>query len=50
MWRTFLDFDRRITRTMLGECQQQGIAICSRDESTSVAALVERVAGVWGIQ
>ncbi|MBP8293072.1 MAG: hypothetical protein KAX65_09880 [Caldilineaceae bacterium] len=50
MWRTFLDFDSRITRTMLEECQQQGIAICLRDETTSVAALVERVAGLLGIE
>jgi hypothetical protein len=50
MWRTFLEFDSRITRTMLEECQQQGIAICSRDAIASVTALVERVAGLWGIQ
>ena len=49
MWRTFLDFDRRITATMLHECQEQGIAICRRDTSTPVAALVERVASLWGI-
>ena len=49
MWATFLDFDRRITTTMLHECQEQGIAICRRDEATPVAALVERVANQWGI-
>jgi hypothetical protein len=49
MWRTFLDFDRLITATMLHECQEQGIAICRRDEATPVAALVERVTNQWGI-
>lgn len=49
LWHTFLDFDRRITETLLHECQEQGIAICRRDASTPVAALVERVASAWGI-
>ena len=49
MWRTFLDFDRRITDTMLHECQEQGIAICRRAAATPVAALVEQVASLWEI-
>ena len=47
-WLTFLDFDARISQTILEESQQHNIAVCSRSETESVAELVERVAIVLG--
>lgn len=43
-WRTFLEFDTRITQTILDECRQSGITIYQRNGATSIEALVERVA------
>lgn len=42
-WTTFLEFDRRITATILEECRAAGIAIYERHRRTSVEALVERI-------
>ena len=47
-WQTFLDFDARITQTILEESQQHNIAVCTRSEAESVAELAERVAVVLG--
>ncbi len=42
-WRTFLDFDARITQTILAECRQCGIPIYPRTDTTSVEELIRRV-------
>ncbi len=42
-WRTFLDFDTRITQTILDECRQSGISIYLRDDTTSVGELARRI-------
>lgn len=47
-WQTFLNFDANITQTMLKESQQQGITICSRSETDSVATLTQRVTEALG--
>jgi len=42
-WRTFLEFDARITQTILDECRQNGISIYLRDDTTSVEELAQRI-------
>ena len=42
-WRTFLEFDARITQTILDECRENGISIYLRDDSTSVEELAQRI-------
>ena len=42
-WRTFLEFDTRITQTILDECRQSGISIYLRDDTTSVEELAQRI-------
>ncbi len=49
-WRKFLEFDDRITRTILKECQENEIAVCPRGETESVDEFAERVAHVLGIR
>ena len=49
-WEMFLEFDRRISQTMLEECREHDIAICTRDGTMSASALAVRVASVWGLQ
>lgn len=49
-WRKFLEFDNRITRTILKECQENDIAVCPRGETESVDEFAERVAQVLGIR
>ena len=49
-WRKFLDFDGRITRTILKECQENNIPVCPRSETELVGEFAERVAHVLGIQ
>ena len=44
-WRTFLEFDTRITQTILAECRQSGISIYQRHNATSVDELAEHIAG-----
>ena len=44
-WRTFLEFDTRITQTILAECRQSGISIYQRHSATSVDELAEYIAG-----
>jgi hypothetical protein len=48
-WRKFLEFDRRLTATILQECQETGIPIYRRDACT-IEELAERVLnglGIW---
>ena len=49
-WRKFLEFDERITHTILKECQEKNISVCPRGETESVDEFAERVAHVLGIQ
>ena len=49
-WRKFLEFDERITNTILKECQENNISVCPRGETESVNEFAERVAHVLGIQ
>jgi len=49
-WRKFLEFDDRITRTILKECQENNIPVCLWDKTASADDLAERVARVLGIQ
>ena len=48
-WRKFLEFDDRITHTILKECQENNISVCPRGETESVDEFAERVAHVLGI-
>jgi hypothetical protein len=49
-WRKFLEFDDRITHTILRECQENNISVCSRCETESVDEFAERVAHALGIR
>ena len=49
-WRKFLQFDDRITNTILKECQENDITVCPRGETESVDEFAERVAQVLGIR
>jgi hypothetical protein len=49
-WRKFLEFDDRITNTILKECQENDISVCPRSEAESVDEFAERVAHVLGIR
>lgn len=42
-WRKFLDFDGRITQTLLDESKQQGVRIFSRADTDSVEEFAARV-------
>jgi hypothetical protein len=48
-WRKFLEFDDRITHTILKECQENSIPVCPRGETDSEDEYAERVAHVLGI-
>jgi hypothetical protein len=48
-WRRFLEFDSRITHTILKECQEANISICERVETESADDFAERVARALGI-
>ena len=50
VWHKFLEFDDRITNTILKECQENDIAVCPRGETESVDEFAERVAHVLGIR
>ncbi len=47
-WRKFLEFDERITHTILKECQESDIAVFSRSATETVDELTERVANALG--
>jgi hypothetical protein len=43
-WQKFLEFDKRITETILKECKENNISVCSRNGEESVDEFAERVA------
>lgn len=49
-WQKFLDFDTRITQTILEESRAADIPICIREASDSVYQFAEKVAGVLGFE
>ena len=49
-WRKFLEFDDRITHTILKECEKNNISVCPRGETESVDEFAERVAQALGIR
>jgi len=49
-WRKFLEFDGRITETILSECQEHDISVCVRGRAEPVSESAERVAEVLGIR
>jgi hypothetical protein len=49
-WRTFLEFDEKITHTILKECHENDIAVFSRTATETVAELTDRVAKGWGFE
>ena len=49
-WRKFLEFNDRITHTILKECQENDISVCPRDETEAVDEIAERVAHILGIR
>ena len=48
-WRKFLEFDGRITGTILKECQENNISVCSRGAAEKVDAFAQRVGAILGI-
>lgn len=48
-WRKFLEFDGRITGTILKECQENHISTCTRGPTKKAAVFAQRVAGILGI-
>jgi len=48
-WRKFLEFDKCITQTILEECQENNISICSRNGIETVEEFAERVTQVLGL-
>ena len=48
-WHKFLDFDQRITESILKECQEHNITICWRGKAETVVELTRRVAEIFGI-
>ncbi len=48
-WRRFLEFDEKITATILKECRESAVTVISRDESEPVEALAERTARALGL-
>ena len=49
-WRKFLDFDGRITATILRESQENNIAVCRRSAAESVDGFAQSVAQLLGFQ
>ncbi|MCA9918636.1 MAG: hypothetical protein KC445_11830, partial [Anaerolineales bacterium] len=50
MWQKFLEFDAKISQTILQESQLVQIPTCTRAETDSVARLAQRVAQTLTIQ
>ncbi len=48
-WRKFLEFDHRLTTTILEECRDAGIPVFRRQSSTTVDALASQVIGELGL-
>jgi len=49
-WQKFLEFDRRITRMILEECELNDIPVCVRNGTEMVEELSERVVQILGLQ
>jgi hypothetical protein len=49
MWRKFLDFDLRITQTIVTESRACGIAVCVRGDSELVGDYAARIAAQLGL-
>ena len=49
-WQQFLEFDKRVTRIILKECQENDIRICSRGATEPVNSFAGRVARVLELQ
>lgn len=49
-WRKFLEFDENINQTILKECQENKISVCSRSINDSIDEFTMRVAKKLGIQ
>lgn len=48
-WRKFLEFDARITSSILKECQENNISICTRDTTEKIDVFAKLVADILGI-
>ena len=48
-WRKFLEFDEKITHTILKECQESNITVFSRSATETIDELTERVANALGL-
>ena len=48
-WSTFLEFDTRITATILRECAASGITVCAHSATESAEETATRVAGALGL-
>jgi hypothetical protein len=48
-WHTFLEFDTRITRTILKESHESHISVCSRDSAATIDEFAAAVAHVLGM-
>jgi hypothetical protein len=48
-WQKFLEFDRKITQTILKEAEESEIAVCMRNETESIAEYTARVRQVLGL-
>ncbi|HRQ39585.1 MAG TPA: hypothetical protein PLD25_16885 [Chloroflexota bacterium] len=48
-WRKFLEFDGRITHSILRECQENHIPVCARGDTESVDQFATKVAQTLGI-
>ena len=49
-WQTFLDFDHRMTQTMVAESKAKGIAVFRREVGTAVADLVAKISQYFGLK
>jgi hypothetical protein len=50
MWQRFLHFDEMIAQTIAAECRAAGIRTCLRNDGTSVEALVNAIAVIFGMR
>ncbi|MDJ0753609.1 MAG: hypothetical protein QNJ45_08845 [Ardenticatenaceae bacterium] len=50
LWQKFLEFDTRITQTIIKESRTAGIPICLREASDSVSQFAAKVADVLGFE
>ena len=50
LWDRFLEFDARITETVVTECVESGIAVCSRVASAPVEDTASQIAHLLGLE